>query len=165
MIFYGLFTDHDNVLLDTWALTRSTTTDVWYDKLDKSDNLLKNLNLATGVLSDVNCLIVGKYWNIISSDAITSIRLADYSLAADACNEKHSAICKYDPQIIVSLPAPPKFPCLTKNRIERRKRSTSAENHCKKGEGQTLLINHPEVINDRISNTRNHYIQFRFVFR
>ena len=111
-------------------LTRSKTNGMWYDKLDKSNKLLENLNLAKDGLADVNCLIMGKY------SKLPDMKL---SLGVDACNKKHSAICKYNPQMITSLPEPPKFPCLTPNRTERRKRSTSAADHCKKGEKQIFI--------------------------
>ena len=136
IISYGLFIDREG-LLDTWVLTRSTTNDMWYDKLDKSDNLLQNLNLAKDGLSDVSCLIMGKYSK--SPDL-------KFSLAVDACSEKHSAVCKYNPQMTASLPEPPKFPCLTTNRKNRRKRSTSAGDHCKKGERQSVLVNQAELL-------------------
>ena len=95
---------------------------MWYNTLSKSssnDSLPENyLNLAKTERSDVECLVMKKYSKLNPK----------YSLAVDACNIKHTAICRVDPQMISFVAETPKFPCLAKNPVDRRKRSYNAEN-------------------------------------
>ena len=107
------------MLLDIWMLSSPKTEEMWYDALSKSSNndtLLENLNLAKDGYSDLECLVMKKYSKLNPK----------FSLAVDVCNRKHKAICRVDPQMISSVTETPKFPCLTKNLADRRKRSINA---------------------------------------
>ena len=102
-------------------LSRPIVNGMWYDKLSKSlekENLLQNLNQARNEVSDTRCLVMSK---VSKSDP-------KYSLRTEDCNGKHVAVCRAKPQMINNQPKPPKFPCLTLNHADRRKRSPGYKN-------------------------------------
>ena len=118
---HDLFPDEQHaMLLDIWMLSSPKTEEMWYDELSQSssnDSLLENLNLAKDGYSDLQCLVMKKYSKFNPK----------FSLAVDVCNRKHKAICRVDPQMISPVTETPKFPCLTKNSSDRRKRSSKNE--------------------------------------
>ena len=122
---HGLSADEQHAtLLDIWMLSSPRPTNkMWYNTLSKSssnDSLPENyLNLAKTEHSDVECLVMKKYSKLNPK----------YSLAVDACNIKHTAICRVGPPMISFVEETPKFPCLTKNPVDRRKRSYNATNN------------------------------------
>ena len=120
------------LLLDTWMLSRpKIDDDMWYDKLGKSseDNLLlENLNLAEDGLVNKDCLIMSK----------TSQSNSMFSLSAARCEERHSAICRFEPQMNNAKTKPPKFPCLRTRFGGRGKRSSDEKENLKKGSSKGL---------------------------
>ena len=125
MTSYELFADEDlDVFRDIWMLKGPKTNDMWYNKLSGSqgDNiLLANLDLDMDVKeleSGSKCLVMKKYSQLNPK----------LLLAVTDCNEKHSAICRIDPQTANSVEDAPKFPCLASNRANRRKRASMTEN-------------------------------------
>ena len=118
--------------LDTWMLSRpKIDDDMWYDKLGKSSEdglLLKNLSLAEDGLLNEECLIMSK----------TSKSNSNFSLSAVKCNEKHSTICRFEPQMIIEKTKPPKFPCLRTNFANREKRSFDEKGNLKKRSNKGL---------------------------
>ena len=122
----------ETLLLDTWMLSRpKLDDDMWYDKLGKSSEdglLLKNLSLAEDGLLNEDCLIMSK----------ASKSNSKFSLSNVKCNEKHSAICRFEPQMIDTKTKNPKFPCLRTNFGGREKRSLDEKGHLKKGRNKGL---------------------------
>ena len=120
------------LLLDTWMLSRpNLDDDMWYDKLGKSSEdglLLENLSLAEDGILNEDCLIMSK----------TSESNSMFSLSAVKCNEKHSAICRFQPPMIYAKTKPPKFPCLRTNFGGREKRSLEEKGNLKKGSNKGL---------------------------
>ena len=120
------------LLLDTWMLSRpKIDDDMWYDKLGKSSEdflLLENLSLAEDGLLNEDCLIMRE----------TSESNSMFSLSAVKCNEKHSAICRFEPPMIDAKTKPPKFPCLRTNFGGREKRSLDEKGNLKKGSNKGL---------------------------
>ena len=101
-------------------LSHPIVNDMWYDMLSTSieeENPLQNLNQARNSMSATRCLVMNKVSN---SDPKYSIRTED-------CNEKHVAVCRAKPQKVTDKPKPSKFPCLTQNHSDRRKRSLGNE--------------------------------------
>ena len=117
---HDLFPDEQPaMLLDIWMLSSPKTEEMWYDALSQSssnDSRLENLNLAQDGYSDLECLVMKKYSKLNPK----------FSLAVDVCSRKHKTICRVDPQMISSITETPKFPCLTNNPVDRRKRSSNA---------------------------------------
>ena len=113
--------------LGTWMLSRPKIDDgMWYDKLSKSSGdglLLENLSLAEDGLLKEDCLIMSK----------TSKSNSMFSLSAVKCNEKHSAICRFEPPMMDAKTKPSKFPCLRTNFGGREKRSLREKGNLKKG--------------------------------
>ena len=94
------------------------TNDLWYDKISKSPDdkyFIENMNLATdGIQFGSDCLILRKYSELNPK----------FLLAVEACNQKHSVICRLDPEKISFVTEAPKFPCLKPKDAGRRKRDT-----------------------------------------
>ena len=123
---------------DIWMLSRPKTNQMWYNKLSKSqrdNDLLDNLDLDTdgkGLKSGSKCLVMKKYTQLNPK----------ILLAVEACNEKHSAICRTDPRTANSVEEAPKFPCLTSNRANRRKRASPTQNDSETGNDKGLFLHH-----------------------
>ena len=123
---------------DVWMLSRPKANEMWYTKLNKSqegNDLLANLALDTDgkeLESGSKCLVMKKYTEL------NPILL----LAVEACNEKHSTICRTDPRTANSVEEAPKFPCLTSIRANRRKRASTTENDSEAGNDKGLFLNH-----------------------
>ena len=119
-------------------LSRPKANEMWYTKLSKSqedNDLLANLDLYTDgkeLESGSKCLVMKKYTQLNPKTL----------LAVEACNEKHSVICRIDPQTANSVEEAPKFPCLTSNRSNRRKRASTTENDSETGNDKGLFLNH-----------------------
>lgn len=119
-------------------LSRPKTNEMWYNKLSKSqgdNDLLDNLDLdkdGKELESGSKCLVMKKYSQLNPK----------MMLAVEACNEKHSVICRIDPQTANSVEEAPKFPCLTSNRSNRRKRASRTENDSETGNDKGLFVNH-----------------------
>ena len=123
---------------DVWMLSRPKANEMWYNKLSKSqgdNDLLDNLDLdkdGKELESGSKCLVMKKYSQLNPK----------MLLAVEACNEKHSAICKIDPRTANSVEEAPKFPCLTSNRSNRRKRASTTKNDSETGSDKGLFLNH-----------------------
>ena len=104
---------------------------MWYNKLNRSSkekNLIENLDIAAGGLSDSECLTMSK---ISKSDTKLSVNVAD-------CNRKHSIVCRMEPPTINPLTRPGKFPCLPRNYFVRKRRSTDDKEPNKELKGKYL---------------------------
>ena len=102
-------------------LSHPIVNDMWYDMLSTSieeENPLQNLNQARNLMSATRCLVMNK---VSKSNPKYSLRIGD-------CNGKNVAVCRAKPQMINDHPKPPKFPCLTLNHADRRKRSPGYKN-------------------------------------
>ena len=94
---------------------------MWYEKLTKSskeETLIENLKTAKDGYSEAQCLFLSK---ISKSDPKLSLGIGN-------CKEKHSAICRVEPQKVNVLKETSNFPCLAEHRIQRQKRSTAEKN-------------------------------------
>ena len=139
MTSYEIFADEDlDVFQDIWMLSGPKTNDMWYNKLSKSPqdgNILENLNLAIDgkeLESGSKCLVLRKYSKLD----------AKFFLALESCNEKHSAVCKIDPEMVNSLQDAPKFPCITPNQVKRKKRASGSESDTEMAEEKGLFLNY-----------------------
>ena len=86
------------------------------------------MKLVEDGLSDDECLVMSKNSKV---DQKFSITVGD-------CNKKHSVVCRLEPQKINPLTRPGKFPCMTKNRVGRRKRSADENQNKKTVEGENM---------------------------
>ena len=70
-----------------------------------------------------NSIINGKCLSLDKADQATN----KFSLDAIDCNEKRLPICKINPttSTVVAPSKPPKFPCLGKSKVKRKKRDLS----------------------------------------
>ena len=115
-------------------LSRPGLGGMWYDKLDRDENLLKNFKHASEMITDAQCLVMNK---VSKSDP-------KFSLKIDDCTEKHPVVCRVEPQRIIDLTETPKFPCLKPYQANRRKRSPEDEYQHEDQKGRGLLS---EMIN------------------
>ena len=119
-------------------LSGPKTNDMWYNKLGKSPqdgNILENLSLAkdgTELHTGSKCLVLRKY----------STLHPKFFLALESCNEKHSAVCRIDPEMVNSLQDAPKFPCITSNQVKRRKRASGSESDTGIADEKGLSLNY-----------------------
>ena len=132
-----IFTDEDlEVFRDIWMFSGPKTNDMWYNKLGKSPqdgNILENLNLARDgkeLDSGSKCLVLRKYSKLHPK----------FFLALESCNEKHSAVCRIDPEMVNSLQDAPKFPCITSNQVNRKKRAAGSESDTGIADEKGLLL-------------------------
>ena len=91
---------------------------MWYQNLATSpneENLIENLKTANDGYSEEQCLFLSK------------ISKLDQKLSLDVgnCKEKHSAICRVEPQNVNVLKETSNFPCLAEHGIKREKRSAT----------------------------------------
>ena len=127
-------------------LSGPKTDDMWYNKLSKSkkdDNSLENLSMAAdGKEIDAvsKCLVMRKYSKLNPK----------FAFAAQSCGEKHSAICRLDPQMVSPVTEAPKFPCLETGGNDRTKRDAEYDNKNAKG---ILLI-------DDLYFAKRHYTEY-----
>ena len=139
MTSYEIFADEDlDVIQDIWMLSGPKTNDMWYNKLSKSPqdgNILENLNLAIDnqeLESGSNCLVMRKYSKLN----------AKFFLALESCDEKRSTVCRIDPEMVNSLENTPKFPCITSNQVNRKKRASGSESDTGRADEKGLLLNY-----------------------
>ena len=128
IISHKLFAAVSNVLPDTWLLSRPKADGVWYKKLSQSSkdkNLIENMDIAAGGLSESNCLILSRFSKLDTKLAVN----------VEECTKKHSVVCRMEPQMINPLTRPGKFPCLPPNHSVRTKRSTDEKEHQKELKG------------------------------
>ena len=105
--------------------------DMWYEQLGKSSEdglLLDNMSLAEDGLLNEDCLIMSKKSKSNSMFALSVVK----------CNEKHSAICRFEPQMRDAKTKPPKFPCLRTSFGGREKRSLDKKGNLKKASNKGL---------------------------
>ena len=123
------------MLLDTWVLSGPKTKTMWYNKPPETFNdMLENMGQAKDGIefeSGSECLVMRKYSKFNPT----------FSLAIEACNIKRSAICRIDPQTANSVEEAPKFPCLSSNRANRRKRASTTGNDRETGNDKGLFLN------------------------
>ena len=125
--------ENHEIFRDVWMLSGPKTDDMWYNKLSKSkkdDNSLENLSMAAdGKEIDAvsKCLVMRKYSKLNPK----------FAFAAQSCGEKHSAICRLDPQMVSPVTEAPKFPCLEASGNYRTKRDAEDNKENDKG---VLLI-------------------------
>ena len=123
---------------DVWMLSRPKANEMWYNTLSKSqgdNDLFANLDLdkdGTKLESGSKCLVMKKYTQLNPKSL----------LVVEACNEKHSAICRIDPPTANTVEEAPKFPCLSSNSANRRKRASTTENDSETGNDNGLFLNH-----------------------
>ena len=116
IISHQLFVAVSSVLPDTWLLSRPKSDGMWYEKLSQSSkdkNLVENMDIAAGGLSESNCLILSRISKLDTKLAVN----------VEECTKKHSVVCRMEPQMINPLTRPGRFPCLPPNHSVRTKRS------------------------------------------
>ena len=115
-------------------LSRPGLGGMWYDKLDRDENVLKNFKHASEMITDAQCLVMNK---VSKSDP-------KFSLKIDDCTEKHAVVCRVEPKKIIDLTETPKFPCLKQYQANRSERSPQDEYQPEGEKGRGLLV---EMIN------------------
>ena len=138
-----IFTDEDlEVFRDIWMFSGPKTNDMWYNKLGKSPqdgNILENLNLARDgkeLESGSKCLVLRKYSKLHPK----------FFLALESCDEKHSLVCRIDPDMVNSVEDAPKFPCITSNQVNRKKRASGSESDTGRADEKGLLLNYTRYL-------------------